>query len=354
MSSSASISSNTEDATSPSPITTTLSSDISTAPSLPSKVYTSLITNTTYLSGLLSLDYALKKVNSAYPLVALYTDTFPKEGLDALRSRQIPHLRIPYLLPSVPKEFTNDPRFYDCWSKLTPFGLTQFTRIVQLDSDMLILRNMDELFDIPLDNPSLGGTGSRVFAASHACVCNPLQKPHYPRSWVPEACAFTSQHAHPDKAQIAGAPSSHGLAMPNGGLQVVRPSSKTYSLILSTLQTNPERISSYDFADQSLLGDIFHGRWVPLPYTYNALKTLRWKGVHHPIWRDDEVKCLHFILSPKPWDTSADDYDAQKGTGVTGREEWDASERVVNKWWRDLDRERRDTEVRTLEVEDGY
>jgi hypothetical protein len=22
-----------------------------------------------------------------------------------------------------------------------------------------------------------------VFAASHACVCNPLKKPHYPKDW---------------------------------------------------------------------------------------------------------------------------------------------------------------------------
>src|SRR4051812_25622909 len=66
-------------------------------------------------------------------------------------------------------------RRIDCWSKLIPFSLTQYERIVQLDSDMVVLRNMDELMDLPLDPE-----GSRVFAASHACVCNPLKKPHYP------------------------------------------------------------------------------------------------------------------------------------------------------------------------------
>lgn len=142
-----------------------------------------MITNTNYLSGLLTLDYSLKKHESKYPLIALYTDTFPDEGLKALDIRQIPKQRIEYILPSVDKDFTNDPRFYDCWSKLIPFSLTKYERIVQLDSDMLALKNMDELMDIELDPPSMKGAGNRVFAASHACVCNPLKKPHYPKNW---------------------------------------------------------------------------------------------------------------------------------------------------------------------------
>jgi len=34
-----------------------------------------------------------------------------------------------------------------------------------------------------LDGPELGGKGKKVFAAGHACVCNPLKKPHYPKDW---------------------------------------------------------------------------------------------------------------------------------------------------------------------------
>ena len=90
--------------------------------------------------------------------------------------------------------------------------------------------------------------------------------------------------------------------MPNGGLQVVNPSKRLYDLILERMTTD-SAIESYEFADQSLLGDLFYGRWVALPYTYNALKTLPY--VHKPIWRDDEVKNIHYILSPKPWDEKA-------------------------------------------------
>ena len=54
---------------------------------------------------------------------------------------------------------------------------------MQLDSDMLVLQNMDELMEMELDPPSMAGKGKRVFAAGHACVCNPLKKPHYPNDW---------------------------------------------------------------------------------------------------------------------------------------------------------------------------
>jgi alpha-N-acetylglucosamine transferase len=98
-------------------------------------------------------------------------------------ARGIPKQRIEYLLPRVAVDYSNDPRFYDCWSKLAPFSLTGYERVVQLDSDMLVLRNMDELMTLPLDAPELSGSGGRVFAAGHACVCNPLKKPHYPKNW---------------------------------------------------------------------------------------------------------------------------------------------------------------------------
>ncbi|EOA90281.1 hypothetical protein ACJQWK_07676 [Exserohilum turcicum] len=298
------------------------------------KVWTTLITNTAYLTGLLTLDYSLKKHGSKYPLVALYTDTFPAEGHKALDDRGIPKKHVKYLLPKVKKDFTNDPRFYDCWSKLTPFSLEEYDRVVQLDSDMLAMKNMDELMDLELDPPSEGGKGNRVFAASHACVCNPLKKPHYPKDWIPENCAFTSQHAEPDAAQKTGAPPTAGLAMPNGGLQVVNPSMATYNLILQQLAN--ETSMSYDFADQSLLGDLFSARWVTLPYTYNALKTMRTKGVHDAIWRDDAIKNVHYILSPKPWDEAPGKCSVE-----------------VHEWWWLVDNERRAAE-KSKGIDDGF
>ncbi|KAI5854003.1 nucleotide-diphospho-sugar transferase [Tricharina praecox] len=270
------------------------------------KVWTTLLTNNKYLPGLLTLEHSLRAVGSAYPLLVLYTDTLEASGHEALARRGIPTQRIEYLLPLASKDYSNDTRFYDCWSKLQPFGFTEYSRVAQLDSDMLVLQNMDELMDIPLDT-SPGST--RLFAAAHACVCNPLKHPHYPKDWVPENCAYTSQHATPDLAAQTGADPNFGLGSLNGGLQVVVPCMDTYRTIISAI-SEPEKTSGYDFADQSLLGDAFAGRWAPLSYRYNALKTLRW--CHKEIWRDDEVKNVHYILAPKPWENRESDDETHK------------------------------------------
>ncbi|KAI9934077.1 hypothetical protein AWENTII_000443 [Aspergillus wentii] len=305
-------------------------------------VWTTLITNTAYLPGLLTLEFSLRRSGSKYPLLVLYTDTFPEEGHAALDARRIMKRRVPYLLPSVPKDFTNDPRFYDCWSKLTSFSLVEYERVVQLDSDMLVLCNMDELMDIELDSPDMAGTGNRVFAASHACVCNPLKKSHYPKDWIPSNCAFTSQHPTPEIAQTVGASSTTGLGIPNGGLQVLNPSLETFNKIVSQLATSAT--SSYDFADQSLLQDVFYGRWVTLPYVYNALKPMRWEGVHDAIWRDDNLKNVHYILSPKPWEETEDVWKA--------REEASQSP-DPSRWWWDITKERL-KEEKSRGVDDGF
>lgn len=117
-------------------------------------------------------------------------------------------------------------------------------------------------------------------------------------------CAYTTQHDNPDIAHTTGPPSTTGLGIPNGSLQVVNPCQATYDKIIERLTTSATL--NHHFADQSLLGDMFQGRWVALPYIYNALKTLRLKGVHDAIWRDDNVKNVHYILSPKPWDEKTD------------------------------------------------
>ena len=111
--------------------------------------------------------------------------------------------------------------------------------------------------------------------------------------------------------------------MLNGGLQVVNPSKALYDQISQHLSSSD--IMNYDFADQSLLSSLFNGRWVALPYVYNALKTLR--DIHQPIWRDDEVKNVHYILSPKPWD---------EDKGKASQE--------LHKWWTQIDGERKNME----------
>ena len=116
---------------------------------------------------------------------------------------------------------------------------------------------------------------------------------------------------------------------------MVNPSTALYDLILKRMTTSSS-VEAYEFADQSLLSDLFDGRWVALPYTYNALKTLAWKGVHDAIWREDKVKNIHYILSPKPWDEKP------------GEEAFE-----THKWWWDVNKKRLAAE-KEEGIEDGF
>ena len=50
---------------------------------------------------------------------------------------------------------------------------------------------------------------------------------------------------------------------------------------------------------------------------------MAWKGVHDAIWRDDKIKNIHYILSPKPWDEKP------------GEEAYE-----THKWWTKYNQER--------------
>jgi lipopolysaccharide biosynthesis glycosyltransferase len=104
----------------------------------------------------------------------------------------------------------------------------------------------------------------------------------------------------------------------NGGLVVLNPSPELYKAITHYLSTSP-LIPTFSFAEQDLLCNFFKGKWKPIPWCYNALKTLR--VIHKPLWRDEEIRCLHYILHDKPWL----DRVGEKGTGGLYED--------VNRWW---------------------
>ncbi|KAK4234486.1 glycosyl transferase [Achaetomium macrosporum] len=292
------------------------------------KIWACLVTNESYLRGLLTLAFSLRRVHSRYPLVALYTASLDDATRGAMSARGIPTQRVPYLRPSPPRPrpvvagaYDHDPRFRDAFTKLAAWSLTGYSRVVLLDADMLVLRNMDELMDLPLDEDR------RLFAATHACLCNPCRFPHYPRNGTPSNCAYTTQHSTPDLAQTTAPPSTSGLGLLNSGTLVLTPSLHVFSHITAFLhsgEATPERLP---FPDQDLLALLFPGRWAPLPYVYNALKTMRWHGVHSAIWRDGEVKCVYYILTPKPWEQAKEKRE-RKGDGL-------------DRWWWEVDLERR-------------
>ena len=280
------------------------------------KIWATLLTDASYLPGVLTLAYSLHKVGSKYELVVLYTDALEKAALSELALRNIHVIRLEALRPTYATGAA-ETRFDETFSKLHAYGMTQYERIGMLDADMLVRKNIDELMEMPIAQDTI--------AATHACVCNPLRKATYPASWVPENCAYSQQTRV--EAQSKGVRCNYGIGELNGGLIILQPGAEVHHKVMRVFDEECAAGRILQFADQTLQSMAFAGQWVPLPYIYNALKTLR--ECHAEIWDDDHVKIVHYIMA-KPWN----DKDGGDKTQPT------------HAWWRAENEERRMAENR--------
>ncbi len=245
--------------------------------------WVTLLTQPDYYIGVQALHRSLKRSETEWPLIVMVTDAIDIETREALQELGCVIHPVEPLMPSADLEqHYASAQFGEVWSKLRAWELTGCDRVVFLDADMLVLRNMDELFTLDL--------GDHALAACHACRCNPNKIASYPASWQPENCHYTWQ----DRGETAPASLDRYL---NGGFLVLEPDEEVFNWLQQKVAAITD-LRRYPFSEQDLLNEVFENRWLPLPYIYNALKTLPFQ--HSAMWQEDEVKNLHFILA-KPW-----------------------------------------------------
>ena len=257
------------------------------------KAWATLLTQPNYLMGVRTLRASLEKSGSDYPLVVIVTDGIDAESRQLLAGEGCLLRDAEPIRPgsNLQGHYANA-RFAEVWTKLAAWRLTEFERVVFLDADMLVTQNMDELFSMELT----AGT----IAACHACRCNPNRIASYPASWTPEHCFYTYCRG----AEHTSEPSMVDDYL-NGGFLVLTPDEAVYADMIATLAAVDD-LSRYPFAEQDFLNEYYHGRWQPLPYIYNALKTLPFQ--HPALWNMAEVKNIHYIID-KPWERALDPDD---------------------------------------------
>ena len=159
------------------------------------RAYITLITRASYLPGVITLAYTLKKHRSEYPLVVLHPPNLHKSASKALELESTSSniiLRQCDLLH--PPEGNNVQlvwsRFEDTWTKLRVFEVLDYDTLCFLDADMIVLGNMDFVFSaaniLPLDH----------IAATHDCTCNIGNVPGAPTDWNRENCTLTRLAHH--------------------------------------------------------------------------------------------------------------------------------------------------------------
>jgi len=154
------------------------------------------------------------------------------------------------------------PRYSACINKLYVWTLTQYNRVCWLDSDMIVMKNIDHIMNV---------TGT--FVAAPGCPCNALNNPRLYTS--PERCTYR------DKNQT----------YINSGLFCVTPCMDTFNRLLQEDYNQP-------LADQDVFNKFFEGSITLLPYTYNYMSHL---PKAHPELDSSDVHVYHFTYD-KPWE----------------------------------------------------
>lgn len=113
--------------------------------------YVTVLSTEKYLEGLLVLNESLIKVESQYPLYAILTNDISKRIEERLNEKGIKTIRKEkFILPQDiinKNELNEKSRWSYTFEKLNVFELTEFEKIVFLDSDIYVRKNIDELFE---------------------------------------------------------------------------------------------------------------------------------------------------------------------------------------------------------------
>jgi alpha-N-acetylglucosamine transferase len=112
----------------------------------PTRAFISILITEDYLPGLLVLNASLRSVESKYLLHVLLTQNISEEAISILDKNSILHSILPQEITN-PTNVNVHHRWFPTYSKLAMFGQTQYEKIVYVDVDVLVLRNIDELFE---------------------------------------------------------------------------------------------------------------------------------------------------------------------------------------------------------------
>lgn len=228
------------------------------------RAYVTVLSTDEYLIGVLVLNESLIKVNSKYKLVVLINDNISDEAKNILLQKNIEVIKIKSI--DLPEWIiNNNNRKHTNWNytfdKLAIFELTQFEKIVFLDSDMFVRNNIDELFD----KPHMSATVDRCDTI--------LVKDNYQK--------LTS------------------------GMLVIEPKEGIMSEFQQILNDDNIKDKYYNIGDQDII-QLYDTEWeykkeLHLPVKYNMFFLDIDYYVKKGIYKLKDISVIHFITSNKPW-----------------------------------------------------
>ncbi|UZP34524.1 hypothetical protein NXS19_002340 [Fusarium pseudograminearum] len=225
------------------------------------QIYATLLLSDSYLPGALVLAHSLRDAGANHKLAVLVT-------LDSVSGDSITQLKevYDYIFP-VPRirndhpanlQLMNRGDLHSAFTKINLWRLTDFSKIVYIDADVVAYRAPEELFNL-----------SQPFAA---------------------------------------APDIGWPDLFNTGVMVLDPNMGDFYAMMAMA----ERGISFDGADQGLINMHFGQQYHRLSFTYNVTPSAHYQYV--PAYRhfQSSINMVHFIGANKPWFTGR---DAPSGSG---------------------------------------
>ena len=118
------------------------------------KSYVTLLSTDSYLDGVLALVSSLRKTKTTYPILCLVTPNVSPESIQRMKEANIA-VQETQLIPHPSGSNTYKKLNY---TKINIFGLEAYDRLVYLDSDTVVLQNIDDLFSMPHMTACRAGT----------------------------------------------------------------------------------------------------------------------------------------------------------------------------------------------------
>ena len=132
--------------------------------------YVTCLLDDSYIYGVMPLYKSMQLVDTKYPLNVLITKDVSAPTVEILNQLNISYTYINSI--DTPKNIyqynlKNSPRmagiWKHCWTKLSIYDQTQWDKIVFLDCDILVLKNLDHLFDYPNGTAPMDGEYSNLW-----------------------------------------------------------------------------------------------------------------------------------------------------------------------------------------------
>lgn len=227
---------------------------------------TVLYGNNIYLTGALVLGYSLMKTNTSYDRIIMVTPDVSGDHKFYLRSIYTHIQEIDYIKVNPEIFLEENTRFSNVFTKLECLSLMQYDKIILLDLDMIVTKNIDHLFKL---NPPA------------ACL-----KKYY----IPYGKKIPS-HMICSNGKLVGSI--------NAGLMLLKPDINELEDIKKDISQNTQ-INKYKYPEQDYLSLRYCNKWTSITFNYNYQFGLT-KRVKKCRYKIDDIYVIHYSSSYKPW-----------------------------------------------------